>query len=91
VCQEALNNIAKHAKASHVEISLKKEGAIIELRIRDDGKGFDPKQTISGHYGLSIMRERAEAVGAQWSVTGHPNHGSELTLRWPKTPPKEAN
>jgi signal transduction histidine kinase len=90
VCQEALNNIAKHAKASQVEISLKQEGATVEMRIRDDGKGFDLKHTISGHYGLSMMRERAEDAGAHWSVTSHPAHGTELTLLWTKTPPKEA-
>ena len=87
MCQEALFNIAKHAKASKVEINLKQEGAIIEMRIRDDGQGFDPSQTFSGHYGLSMMRERAEAVGALFSVTSQPGHGTELTIHWTKTPP----
>ena len=90
VCQEALYNVAKHAKASQVEINLKQEGAIIELRIRDDGQGFDPEQTFSGHYGLSMMREYAEAAGALLSVTSQPGHGTELTIRWTKTPPKES-
>jgi two-component system nitrate/nitrite sensor histidine kinase NarX len=82
VCQEALNNIAKHAKASRAEINLKKEGTVVELYIRDDGQGFDPKQTISGHYGLGMMRERAKAVGAQLSIMSRPGHGTELTVRW---------
>ena len=91
ICQETLSNIAKHAKASRVEIDLDKEGGVVELRIRDDGQGFDPKQTISGgHYGLSMMRERAEAVGAQLTVTSQPGHGTELTLRWAKTPHQES-
>ncbi len=89
VCQETLNNVAKHAKASQVEINLKQEGAVIELHIRDDGQGFDPKQTFSGHYGLSMMRERAEAVGALLSVASQPGHGTELAIRWTKPPPKE--
>ncbi len=92
VCQEALNNIAKHAGASKVEIYevyLKQEDAAIELRIRDDGRGFDPEQTTSGHYGLSMMRERAEAVGALLSIISQPGHGTELTFRWSKPPPKE--
>ncbi len=64
VCQEALNNIAKHAKASQVDIELKHEETTIELRIRDDGIGFDlDEKILSGHYGMSMMRERAEAVG----------------------------
>jgi two-component system nitrate/nitrite sensor histidine kinase NarX len=90
VCQEALYNAAKHAKASQVEINLKQEGAVIELRIRDNGQGFDPKQTFSGHYGLSMMRERAEAARALLSVTSQPGHGTELTISWTKTPPKES-
>jgi len=89
VCQEALYNVAKHAKASQVEIHLKQEGAITEMRIRDDGQGFDPNQTFSGHYGLSMMRERAEAAGARLTVTSQPGHGTELTIRWTKTPPEE--
>ena len=84
VCQEALNNVAKHAKASRVEIDLRHEGTSIELRIRDDGKGFDPEQTVSGHYGLGMMRERAEAVGALLTVTSQPDHGTELVMHWTK-------
>ncbi len=90
VCQEALNNIAKHAKASRAEINLKQEGAVVELYMRDDGQGFDPKQTTSGHYGLGMMRERVEAVGAQLSVTSRPGHGTELTVRWKKPSSEEA-
>jgi signal transduction histidine kinase len=88
VCQEALNNIAKHAGAGMVEINLKREYAAIELSICDDGRGFDPERTkISGHYGLSMMRERAEAVGAILSVTSQPDHGTKLTICWTETPP----
>jgi signal transduction histidine kinase len=87
VCQEALNNIAKHARASLVGINLKQQGASTEMRIRDDGLGFDPEQTISGHYGLSIMRERASAVGAELAITSKPGHGTELAFRWAKDQP----
>src|SRR5215208_4600913 len=68
VCQEALNNVAKHAGASKVEIDLKHEDNALALSIRDDGQGFDPEQTTSGHYGLIMMYERAEAVGARLSI-----------------------
>lgn len=90
VCQEALSNIAKHAKANRVEIDLKQEGDMVELRVRDDGQGFDLDQTFSGHYGLGMMRERAEAVGAQLSVTSQPGHGTELIIRWEKHSSEEA-
>jgi two-component system nitrate/nitrite sensor histidine kinase NarX len=89
VCQEALNNVAKHAAARLVMIHLKHEGTGIELSIRDDGQGFAPERTASGHYGLSMMRERAEAVGAQLSITSQPGHGTELTIRWKEAKKKE--
>ncbi|MBN2119082.1 MAG: PAS domain S-box protein [Anaerolineales bacterium] len=89
VCQEALNNVAKHAAASTVKIHLKHEGTAIELSICDDGVGFDTEQTASGHYGLDMMHERAEAVGAQLSITSQPGHGTELTIRWKEAGKKE--
>jgi two-component system nitrate/nitrite sensor histidine kinase NarX len=89
VCQEALFNIAKHSKANQVEIILKQEGSMIELCIHDDGQGFDPDQTVSGHYGLKMMRERAEAVGAELVITSQPGKGTALTIRWSNIPKKE--
>jgi PAS domain S-box-containing protein len=88
ICQEALNNIAKHAAASAVQIHLKHENTRIEVIIRDDGQGFDPEQTASGHYGLSMMRERAEGVGAELSITSRPGEGTKLVVRWAQTRPK---
>jgi len=111
ICQEALNNIAKHAGARRVEIDLQYEtaaaqvsssrahaGALqeiafssVEMRIRDDGHGFDPGQpAASGHYGLDMMRERAETVGAQLTVISWPGHGTEITVRWQAIPEQEA-
>jgi len=90
LCQEALNNVAKHAKATKVEISLERDGEVVELRIRDDGVGFDTSQTFSGHYGLGMMRERAGAVGIQLSVTSQPGRGTELIIRWLETAKKES-
>ena len=82
VCQEALYNVAKHANASEVEIELKDEQGVIELRIHDDGKGFDPGHLLSGHYGLSIMRERAESVHAVLTIVSAEGSGTELVMRW---------
>ena len=89
ICQEALNNIAKHAGASAVEISLKHEGNAVEIHIKDNGHGFDPGQALSGHYGLSMMRERAEAVGAVLSITSEPGRGTDITVRWEEAEKKE--
>ena len=90
ICQEALNNIAKHAKASQVEISVSHEPGSLELYIRDNGRGFDTaEQMPSGHYGLSMMRERAETVGALVTVTSQVGQGTEIAIRWSPDPKKE--
>jgi len=88
ICQETLNNIAKHAAATNVEIHLKHEDTDLELKIHDDGRGFDPEQTTSGHYGLSMMHERAQGVGAQLAITSQPGHGTELIIHWVQTRPR---
>ncbi|HSL43721.1 MAG TPA: PAS domain S-box protein [Anaerolineales bacterium] len=87
ICQEALNNILKHAGAKKVEIFLQHGENAIELTIRDDGEGFDPERTPSGHYGLSMMRERAEGVGARLSITSQPGQGTQLSIHWAQIPP----
>lgn len=90
ICQEALNNVVKHAGASNVEIDLKHDATAIELSMRDNGRGFVTSElTPSGHYGLSMMHERAEAVGAHLSITSQPGHGTQLTIRWTETEKKE--
>jgi signal transduction histidine kinase len=87
LCQEGLNNIAKHARASQVTIKLHFETGLAELTIRDDGRGFDPAQIPLGHYGLNIMQERAEAIGALLSVTSQVGHGTEIKISWLNTAP----
>ncbi len=82
LCQEAFNNIAKHARANQVAIHLQFGTDTVELHLRDDGRGFDSEQILSGHYGLSMMRERAEAVGAQLVITSRPGNGTEIVVRW---------
>jgi two-component system nitrate/nitrite sensor histidine kinase NarX len=91
ICQEALNNIAKHAKANKVEIDLKHEGKAVDLSIHDNGQGFTTGQTASGHYGLTMMHERAEAAGALLSILSQPGLGTTLTLRWKDTGKKEVS
>jgi PAS domain S-box-containing protein len=86
LCQEGLNNIAKHAGASQVDIQLQYESGAVELCIRDDGRGFDLEQTLPGHYGLSMMRERATDVGAALSINSQPGRGTEIVIRWVETP-----
>jgi two-component system nitrate/nitrite sensor histidine kinase NarX len=82
ICQEALHNIIKHAQATQVEIKLKIEPGTIELIIRDDGRGFDPSHIPSGHYGLTMMKERAQAVNAVLTITGQPGQGTVVVISW---------
>ena len=90
LCQEGLNNIAKHAGASRVDIQLQYETGAVELRIRDDGRGFDSGQALPGHYGLNMMQERATAVGANLAITSQPGHGTEIVIRWVETQEQKA-
>jgi two-component system nitrate/nitrite sensor histidine kinase NarX len=90
LCQEGLNNIAKHAGASRVDLQLQYEAGGVELRIRDDGRGFDPDQAPPGHYGLSMMHERAAGIGAALSIASQPGHGTEIVIHWEETQEKKA-
>jgi PAS domain S-box-containing protein len=82
LCQESLNNIAKHSKASQVQIIVESQVNSIKLTISDNGCGFDPSQKVVGHYGISIMRERAEAIGAQLNIFSNLNHGTIIEIIW---------
>jgi len=82
LCQEALHNIAKHAEASQVVLTLRYDAGSVALHIRDNGRGFDPAYIPSGHYGLSMMRERAKAIGAMLTVTSQPGQGTEIAVHW---------
>ena len=82
LCQEAMNNIAKHSEARQVTIDLRYKGETVTLTIRDDGRGFDPERVGSGHYGLIMMHERAKAVGAALSIISQPGQGTEIAVYW---------
>ncbi len=82
VAQEALNNIAKHAAASEVRVELECTDRGVVLRIGDNGRGFDPRHVPGNHWGVGIMRERAEAVGATLEVCSAWRRGTEITVRW---------
>jgi signal transduction histidine kinase len=79
IAQEALNNVARHSEASRVEIRLT-SGPPVELVVRDNGVGLDPATVPSGHLGLSIMAERAVAVGAHLDIGGDESGGTTVRL-----------
>src|SRR6266542_5293126 len=82
IAQEALNNVARHANASQVAVWLCCRADAIELRISDDGWGFDPINVAPGHLGLSIMRERAETLGAALQIISQPGAGAQVAIVW---------
>jgi signal transduction histidine kinase len=87
IAQEALNNVAKHARARQVAVNLHctlhdAGGEQVELSVSDDGRGFDPARVPPDHLGLGIMRERAESVGATLAVQSSPGQGTRITVVW---------
>jgi signal transduction histidine kinase len=85
IAQESLNNVAKHAGATRATVRLRCEPDRVALRVRDDGKGFDPAGGSSDSLGLGIMRERAEAIGAELTIESEIGKGTAVTVRWTPT------
>ncbi|MEO1290336.1 MAG: ATP-binding protein, partial [Chloroflexota bacterium] len=78
ITEEALNNIVRHAEASHVWISLTTDEGNIQLKIRDNGVGFDTSTSADGHYGLVGMRERAALCGADLTIESEQHFGTTI-------------
>ncbi len=84
VCQEALTNIAKHAAAREVMITVKKEDGFVKLSIKDDGKGFDPavlKANVS--FGILGVKERVAALKGFFEVETAPGKGTNIMVKIP--------
>jgi signal transduction histidine kinase len=88
IAQEALNNIAKHANAEHVSINLVVRPGQVRLAVFDDGCGFAVQQFSDRGLGLSIMRDRAADVGAQFWIDGTPGMGTQLFFVWEEASPE---
>jgi PAS domain S-box-containing protein len=84
IAQEALNNTAKHARASKVVVSLTCDQAGVGLDIRDDGIGFDPSGSFPGHLGQQTMRERAAKLDGTLRVTSTPGQGTTVSVHLPR-------
>jgi signal transduction histidine kinase len=81
ITQEALQNVAKHARAQSVELALEQNGSEVILRIRDDGRGFDAQRSFPGHLGLHSMRERMAGVGGVLRIESSPGRGTAVEAR----------
>ena len=91
ITQEALNNIAKHANASEVDIILEVSPAGAKLTIRDDGVGFDIETARMEGFGMNIMAERAQHIGAEFSIESQVQRGTKLQLSWEALQESEEN
>jgi nitrate/nitrite-specific signal transduction histidine kinase len=92
VFQEALTNVRRHARARHVQLSLRVDGDVALFAVKDDGQGFDP--TLVGEdgrqrLGLQTMKERAESVGARLEVRSQRGRGTEVRIDLPLRRPGE--
>ena len=83
VVQESLTNAARHARATWVYIRLGVRQGQLDLRVADNGCGFDPEADHAGHYGLLGMRERALRVGARLELNSRPGAGTEVRVAMP--------
>ena len=86
--QEALTNIAKHARAKQVQVRLRDDRTTISLEIADDGVGFKqdkpPKRANQVKIGIQGMRERVESLGGEFIITSEPRQGTQIHAVLPK-------
>ncbi|MFI9591643.1 PAS domain S-box protein [Nonomuraea sp. NPDC052265] len=87
ICQEAITNVRKHARATSIRLSLVSLDRGVHVRVADDGAGLPPRaEQPLRHFGLIEMRERAEIAGGWWSLTGHPGAGTTVDFWVPAVP-----
>jgi signal transduction histidine kinase len=84
VAQEALTNVAKHARASRAGVTIRKDGGHVQLEVHDDGRAFQVKRVLSAtkftRLGLLGMRERVEMVGGDFNIESAPGEGTTALL-----------
>lgn len=87
VAQEVLRNVAAHAEAKHVSVTLKEMNKMAVLRITDDGKGFTQedvaRRRAEGHVGTNAIVELAEEAGGTLDIRSQPGKGTRVTLKVP--------
>jgi signal transduction histidine kinase/ligand-binding sensor domain-containing protein len=84
--REAMLNAFRHSRGRSIEVEIDYAPWALRLRVRDDGRGIDPKILQSGrpgHIGLAAMRERADRIGAQLDIVSGPDAGTEIELSVP--------
>jgi signal transduction histidine kinase len=87
IAQEALSNVARHARAQNVRVTLKQEEQHIVLVVSDDGQGFDPASAPAG-MGLGNIEQRASALQGRVTLASAPGEGTTLSVYLPLMTPK---
>ncbi len=86
IAQEALTNVRRHALATEVEVKLESDKQVIEMMVKDNGRGFalvDLDKSPPGYHGLNIIKERAESLGGSLNISTAPGEGTTLMVRLP--------
>jgi signal transduction histidine kinase len=86
VAREALANVIRHAGASKAWVRVEAGQGQILVRIRDDGRGFDPAADRPGHFGLESMRGRAAEIGGRLTIASRPGMGTAVLVEAPARP-----
>ncbi len=91
VFQEALTNVARHAHATEVHVSLEQQADCVLLQVRDNGRGIDVSQiAYPKSLGLIGMRERIQLIAGELSIHGEPGQGTTISVRVPLAAPANA-
>lgn len=83
IVREALNNILQHANANWAEVSLSLDNGMVELKINDNGEGISPEPEKLNHYGLIIMRERANSLNGSYTIKVREQGGTQVFVKFP--------
>nr|WP_247599309.1 sensor histidine kinase [Facklamia miroungae] len=87
IIQEAVSNTMRHARANKLDVYLRETTDMINIRIVDDGRGFDPsKSKKSGSYGLTNIQERVKGMGGSASIISSPGQGTVVDIKVPYKP-----
>ncbi|MDY6892758.1 MAG: PAS domain S-box protein [Chloroflexota bacterium] len=90
IAQEALNNITKHSGAQQVNVELEYRQDRVVLKVSDNGKGFDETTQAPESLGIGIMKERANAAGADLKIESTTGRGTTVSVQWKRKSVEEA-